>query len=181
MSQGFAQHFQLEESLMQINPVTIFCRSLAQLSAMLDKTGNAPHMLAARLHPDMLPFAQQVRAAVSFSLRGCCPLAGLDVVDFSAAASLQEQIAHTMLYLEAIPVERFDGPPERICRDRAGFADIALPAGEYLNLYILPNFYFHFSMAYAIARSQGAAIGKGDFDGYHAYAPGFSFETPAAS
>lgn len=165
---------------MQINPVAIFCRSLAQLSAMLDKTGNAPHMLAARLHPDMLPFAQQVRAAVSFSLRGCCPLAGLDVVDFSAGASLQEQIAHTMLYLEAIPVERFDGSPERICRDRAGFADIALPACEYLNLYILPNFYFHFSMAYAIARSQGAAIGKGDFDGYHAYAPGFSFETPAA-
>ena len=165
---------------MRINPAAIFCRSLAQLSAMLDKTGTAPQLLAARLHPDMLPFAQQVRAAVSFSLRGCCPLAGLEVADFSAAASLQEQIAQTMRYLKAIPAERFDGPLERLCRDRAGFADIALPADEYLNLYILPNFYFHFSMAYAIARSQGAAIGKGDFDGYHAYAPGFSFERPAA-
>ena len=166
--------------LMRTNPATIFCRSLAQLSAMLDKTGTAPELLAARLHPDMLPFAQQVRAAVSFSLRGCCPLAGLDVADFSAAASLQEQIAQTMCYLMAIPAERFDGPPGRICRDRAGFADIALPSGEYLNLYILPNFYFHFGMAYAIARSAGAAIGKGDFDGYHAYAPGFSFERPDA-
>ncbi|PIG30017.1 hypothetical protein CLU93_4349 [Janthinobacterium sp. 35] len=165
---------------MRINPAAIFCRSLPQLSAMLDKTGTAPQLLVARLHPDMLPFAQQVRAAVSFSLRGCCPLAGLDVADFSAAASLQEQIAQTMRYLKDIPAERFDGPPERLCRDRAGFADIALPADEYLNLYILPNFYFHFSMAYAIARSQGAAIGKGDFDGYHAYAPGFSFEHPAA-
>ncbi|MGX9781802.1 DUF1993 family protein [Janthinobacterium lividum] len=165
---------------MHINPATIFCRSLAQLSAMLGKTGTAPHMLAARLHPDMLPFAQQVRAAVSFSLRGCCPLAGLEVADFSAAASLQQQITQTMRYLKDIPPERFDGPPGRICRDRAGFADIALPADEYLNLYILPNFYFHFSMAYAIARSGGAAIGKGDFDGYHAYAPGFSFERPAA-
>jgi hypothetical protein len=165
---------------MQMNPASIFCRSLAQLSAMLDKTGTEPHMLAARLHPDMLPFAQQVRAAVRFSLRGCCPLAGLEVADFSAAASLQEQIALTMRYLKAIPAERFDGPPARICRDRAGFADIALPADEYLNLYILPNFYFHFSMAYAIARSGGVAIGKGDFDGYHAYAPGFSFERPAA-
>ncbi|MDO8039081.1 DUF1993 family protein [Janthinobacterium sp. SUN137] len=166
--------------VMPIHPAAIFCRSLAQLSAMLDKTGTAPHMLAARLHPDMLPFAQQVRAAVSFSLRGCCPLAGLVVADFSAAASLQEQIAHTMRYLKDIPVERFDGPPDRICRDRAGFTDIALPADEFLHLYILPNFYFHFSMAYAIARSAGAAIGKGDFDGYHAYAPGFSFERPAA-
>ena len=166
--------------VMQINPATIFCRSLAQLSAMLDKLDAQPQILAARLHPDMLPFAQQVRAAVSFSLRGCCPLAGLEVADFSGAASLQEQIAQTMRYLKAIPVERFDGPLDRTCRDRAGFADIALPANEYLNLYILPNFYFHFSMAYAIARSQGAAIGKGDFDGYHAYAPGFSFERPAA-
>ena len=97
-----------------------------------------------------------------------------------AAASLQEQIAQTMRYLKAIPVERFDGPLGRLCRDRAGFADIALPADEYLNLYILPNFYFHFSMAYAIARSQGAAIGKGDFDGYHLYAPDFSFEARGA-
>ena len=165
---------------MRINPAAIFCRSLAQLSAMLDKTGTAPQLLAARLHPDMLQFAQQVRAAVSFSLRGCCPLGGLEVADFSAAASLQEQIAQTMRYLKAIPAERFDGPLDRLCRDRAGFADIALPADEYLNLYILPNFYFHFGMAYAIARSSGAAIGKGDFDGYHAYAPGFSFERPAA-
>lgn len=166
---------------MQISPVTVFCHSLSRLSAMLDKLDAQPPLLAARLHPDMLPFAQQVRAAVSFSLRGCCPLAGLEVADFSAAASLQEQIAQTMRYLKAIPAERLDGPPERICRDRAGRADIALPADEYLNLYILPNFYFHFSMAYAIARNQGAAIGKGDFDGYHAYAPGFSFETPPAS
>jgi len=84
---------------MPIHPAAIFCRSLAQLSAMLDKTGTAPQLLAARLHPDMLPFAQQVRAAVSFSLRGCCLLAGLDVADFSAAASLKEQIAQTMRYL----------------------------------------------------------------------------------
>lgn len=166
---------------MQISPVTVFCRSLEQLSAMLDKTGTAPALLAARLHPDMLPFAQQVRAAVSFSLRGCCPLAGLAVADFSAAASLQEQIAQTLRYLNDIPASRFAGAPERLCRDRAGFADIALPADQYLNLYILPNFYFHFSMAYAIARSAGVAIGKGDFDGYHAYAPGFSFERPAAA
>ncbi len=166
--------------MMNSHPAAVFCHSLAQLSAMLDKTGTAPQLLAARLHPGMLPFAQQVRAAVSFSLRGCCPLAGLDVADFSAAASLQEQIAQTMRYLQAIPAECFDGPPGRLCRDRAGFADLALPADEFLNLYILPNFYFHFGMAYAIARSQGAPLGKGDFDGYHAYAPEFSFETPAA-
>lgn len=165
---------------MTINAVTIFCRSLRQLSAMLDQLTSQPQILTARLHPDMLPFAAQVNAAISFSLRGCCPLAGLEVVSFSDASTLQEQIAQTVAYLAAIPAQRFDGAPERLCMDRAGFADIALPADEFLHLYILPNFYFHFSMAYAIARSCGAPIGKGDFDGFHAYAPGFSFERPAA-
>ena len=47
----------LPQEMMHCHPVTVFCRSLAQLSAMLDKTGTAPPLLAARLHPDMLPFA----------------------------------------------------------------------------------------------------------------------------
>ena len=165
---------------MSISAVTIFCRSLRQLSAMLDKLASWPQILTARLHPDMLPFAQQVNAAISFSLRGCCPLAGREVVSFNHGASLQEQIAHTIAYLEAIPEQAFEGAAERLCHDRAGFADIALPADEFLHLYSLPNFYFHFSMAYAIARSCGAELGKGDFDGYHLYAPGFSFEKPGA-
>ena len=165
---------------MSISAVTIFCRSLRRLSAMLDQLAAQPQILTARLHPDMLPFAAQVNAAISFSLRGCCPLAGREVVSFNDGGSLQQQIARTIAYLEAIPEQAFEGAAGRRCHDRAGFADIALPGDEFLQLYILPNFYFHFSMAYAIARSCGAPIGKGDFDGYHAYAPGFSFERPAA-
>ncbi|MGV7210836.1 DUF1993 family protein [Oxalobacteraceae bacterium A2-2] len=53
-------------------------------------------------------------------------------------------------------------------------ADASLLAAQ-LHLYILPNFHFHLSMAYAIARQQGVALGKPDYDGYHAYPPGFSF------
>lgn len=166
---------------MSIKAVMIFCRSLRRLSAMLDQLDSRPQILTARLHPDMLPFAAQVNAAISFSLRGCCPLAGREVVSFNDGDSLRQQVARTIAYLEAIPEQAFEGSGERLCRDRAGFADIALPGDEFLHLYILPNFYFHFSMAYAIARSCGAPIGKGDFDGYHAYAPGFSFESPASS
>jgi hypothetical protein len=164
-----------------VGPAAVFNRSLAQLRGMLEKieTGG-PAALTARLHQDMLPFASQVRATANFALRGCCPLAGLPPISFEreelSYAALAAQIDDTVRYIAAIPPAQFDGDVGRICRDRAGFADIALPADEYLNLYILPNFYFHFSMAYAIARSHGAEIGKQDFDGYHLYAPGFSFE-----
>ena len=163
---------------MTMLPIAIFCPGLRQLSAMLDKLAFQPQILTARLHPEMLPFAAQVNAAISFALRGCCPLAGREVVGFNDGGSLQQQIARTIAYLEAIPEQAFAGAAERLCHDRGGFADIVLPADEFLHLYILPNFYFHFSMAYAIARSGGAPIGKGDFDGYHLYAPGFSFEKP---
>jgi hypothetical protein len=164
-----------------MQPAAIFNRSLAQLRGMLEKVAaDGPAVLGARLHEDMLPLASQVRASANFALRGCCPLAGLPPISFErdeiSYTALTAQIDDTMRYIAAISPAQFDGDAARICRDRAGFADIALPADEYLNLYILPNFYFHFSMAYAIARSHGARIGKGDFDGYHLYTPGFSFE-----
>lgn len=165
-----------------MHPSTIFIRYLGQLAGMIQKVKARPEILEARLHAQMLPFASQVRASCNFALRGCCPLAGLAPVNFDGAelsfAALATQIDDTIACIAAIPLEQFEGPADRLCRDRAGFADIELPADEYLNLYILPNFYFHFSMAYAIARSHGADIGKQDFDGYHLYAPGFSFEQP---
>jgi hypothetical protein len=171
-----------------MHPAAVFHRSLAQLYAMLGKIGAADaggEVLDARLHQDMLPFAQHVRASANFALRGCCPLAGVPVVSFNGEeisyAALEWQIVETMRFIADLPAGACDGPPQRICRDRAGFAELALPADEYLNLYILPNFYFHLSMVYAIARSRGVAIGKGDFDGYHVYAPGFSWEKPAAA
>ncbi|MYM89238.1 DUF1993 family protein [Rugamonas sp. FT82W] len=162
----------------------IFIRYLGQLAGIIEKVKARPEILTARLHAEMLPFASQVRATCNFALRGCCPLAGLAPVSFDGAqlsfAALAKQVEDTIAYIGAIRPQQFEGPAGRLCRDRAGFADIELPADEYLNLYILPNFYFHFSMAYAIARGQGADIGKQDFDGYHLYAPGFSFERPAA-
>jgi uncharacterized protein len=46
---------------------------------------------------------------------------------------------------------------------------VALPAPEFLLQYGLPNFLFHVTTAYAILRAQGVPVGKGDFDGFHAY------------
>jgi hypothetical protein len=38
-----------------------------------------------------------------------------------------------------------------------------LPARQYVNDYLLPNFYFHITTAYAIMRMLGAPLGKADF------------------
>ncbi len=36
---------------------------------------------------------------------------------------------------------------------------------SYVNDFVLPNFYFHSSMVYALLRKSGVEIGKGDFLG----------------
>nr|WP_267874749.1 DUF1993 family protein [Telluria antibiotica] len=39
----------------------------------------------------------------------------------------------------------------------------------------VPNFFFHYSMVYAIARQAAVPVGKSEFDGYHRYPSGFTF------
>ena len=36
---------------------------------------------------------------------------------------------------------------------------------DYLNHFVLPNFYFHLTAAYAVARHCGVEVGKRDFLG----------------
>jgi uncharacterized protein len=166
------------------NPTPIFIRYLRQLAQILEKIAQReqqnPAILGARLTADMLPLIQQVRATANFSLRACCPLAGVPLVLFNnperSFNGLQQQIQQTIDYLAAIPPEQFAQLEQAPLPEKAGFADLSLPPEAFLFEYTLPNFFFHLSMVYAVARSRGVALSKGDFDGYHAYPPGFSFE-----
>jgi hypothetical protein len=167
---------------MQQNPTGIFIHYLHQLKVVVEKIAvhqqQNPALLYTSLHSDMLPLLAQIRTAANFSLRTCCPLAKRERIYFDNAnetyAGLQQQLDETIAYLQAIPVAEFNQPPEKI-QDKAGFNQIDLAAHEYLDFYALPNFFFHLSMAYSIARMAGVPLSKGDFDGYHHYPAGFSF------
>ena len=41
----------------------------------------------------------------------------------------------------------------------------AMLAGDYLNEFVLPNFYFHVTTAYSILRHNGVDLGKIDYIG----------------
>ena len=111
-------------------------------------------------------------------LRCCCPLSARPRITFDNSddtyAGVQLQLTQTIDYLQAIPATDFIHATTLIS-DQAGFTTLHLPASEYAQLYALPNFFFHLSMAYAIARAAGVPLSKGDFDGYHQYPDGFSF------
>ena len=167
------------------NPKCTFIHYLKQLLQMLERIKTQQQgredILQARLHADMLPFIQQVRTAANFALRACCPLAGLAVVSFENKQStwqgLTLHIQQTIDYLQQIDDDAFQYNDSVLLTEQAGFSTVSLAPGEFLMLYTLPNFFFHLSMVYAIARQQGIAISKGDFDGFHGYPAGFSFES----
>lgn len=170
--------------------VPVFRHYLARLAGLLDaaerhcaSSGVAPDaLLAARLAPDMFSLGQQVAIAIGFTLRATYPLAGMQVPVFDGAsdgfAALRRHIDWACAQLDALPADEVTAGETREVRSRAGFAELTLPGEEHLMRYALPNFFFHLSTVYALLRSQGVAIGKPDFDGYHAYPSGFSF--PAA-
>ncbi|MEP4434332.1 MAG: DUF1993 family protein, partial [Hyphomicrobiales bacterium] len=75
----------------------------------------------------------------------------------------------------AITKADFKGSNQREIRHTAGMAELVQPAKDFVTLYAIPNFFFHLTMGYATLRSAGIEIGKGDFDGHHAYPSGFRF------
>lgn len=162
---------------------------LERLTALMEKIerhDTARHgILQASLAPDMFPLHTQARIAANFALRACCRLARVPEVCFDAGddrddgevnryASVREQLDRSREFILALSIPRDpgDSPPGE---DTAGHAVISLPMDEYVQAFALPNFFFHLSMVYAIARAEGVPLGKEDFDGYHRYPPGFSF------
>ncbi len=165
---------------MMVTPPRLFLHYLGQLDAILKQVEAFDAAVAdRRLHPDMFPLLQQARVAIGFTLRAACPLAGREIVSFRGDeltfAGVRAELKRTMAYLAAIADAEFDGIDSLTVDTTAGFAELSLPAAEYYQMYAVPNFFFHYSMVYAIARQAGVDVGKADFDGYHHYPSGFSF------
>jgi hypothetical protein len=146
--------------------VPVFRHYLGQAMRMIDKAG--PQALAAQV-ADAFPAGQQFATAAGFALRVACPLAGREVPSLPAA--LAPRLAVVRATLGAMRPDEFQGAEQRRIQHRAGMADLDQSASDFLYLYGLPNFMFHLTMGYAALRSVGVALGKADFDGFHAYPP----------
>ncbi len=127
-------------------------------------------LIEARLAPDMLPFAYQVKSVTVHSMgaiNGC--RAGTFAPDMTPPptdfAGLHAQLAATAAALAAIDPAEIDG---MVGNDMAFvFRETRMPflAEDFLLSFSLPNFYFHASTAYAILRAQGVPLGKRDYLG----------------
>lgn len=152
-----------------------FIDHLSQLLVIIEKI--PPNVFEASLAPNMFNLAMNAKIATNFTLRGLCPLINEDTVDFMEDSNdkqaVTNQIIHTKSFIASLTM------PECIMQnkiiEKAGHREVVLTPDTFLEAYIIPNYFFHVSMVYAIARANNVELSKGDFDGYHQYPVGFSF------
>ncbi len=126
-------------------------------------------LLNARLFPDMLPFVRQVQIASDFAKGGTARLAGREVPKWEDTektfAELQARLDKAIEFVSAVPAEEIIGKEAREVSLPVGGQTMNFVAQPYLLGFVLPNFFFHASTAYAILRHNGVEIGKRDFIG----------------
>ncbi len=127
-------------------------------------------IIQARLAPDMLPFAYQVKSTAVHSLGA---IEGVRQGVFSpdttpppeTFAALKTRIAETLAALEKIEPAEVDGFLGRDMRFAARGRELEFTAENFLLSFSQPNFYFHATTTYDILRWKGVQIGKRDFVG----------------
>lgn len=151
-------------------------KMLHSLANMLDKAAeyakgrsfSPDNFLTERLAPDMFPFTRQVQATCDTAKLAAARLTGKEAPKHEDNETTLEQLSTrvraTITFLEGIGEADFAG---------AGDRHIVLPfmkgqhllGKDYFVEFVVPNFYFHLGMSYALLRQGGVPVGKMDYLG----------------
>jgi hypothetical protein len=158
--------------------LSVFEINLNALSGILDKAEayaaakkiDPAVLLHSRLAPDMFDLVRQVQVATDQARRGAARLAGVEPAVFEDTETtidqLKARLAKTVAYLKTLDRKQIDSSADREITFPLGPTNKGHMKGDdYLNHFVLPNFYFHVTAAFAILRHCGVDIGKRDFMG----------------
>ena len=123
----------------------------------------------ARLFPDMFPFALQIRIAGDMVKGGAARLAGVEIPKYEdnekTLAELKARVRKTLDFLNTFKPEQIDGTEAKEISFTIGGRTHNFTGIDYVNHWVLPNFYFHVTTAYNLLRHGGVEIGKMDYLG----------------
>jgi len=157
--------------------ITPMLLGLQNLSALLDKGASHaetkkidPKVLAdSRLIADMFPLARQVQIACDTSKGAAARLAGVEIPKHedteATLAELKARVAKTIDFISSIKPAQLDGAETRTIVLKFPNQTHNFSGLDYVRKFVLPNFYFHLTIAYALLRKNGIEIGKRDFLG----------------
>jgi uncharacterized protein len=151
---------------------------LAALSAILGKAEayaaakkiDPTVLLNTRLAPDMFSLLMQVQAATDLAKNGASRLGGVEPPRYEDTEKtideLKARVARTFAYVKSVDRAHIDASADRQLTFPLGPKNKGeMKADDYLNHFLLPNFYFHLTVAYAILRHCGVELGKVDYLG----------------
>ena len=158
--------------------IPVFEISLNALSVLLDKAEayaeakkiDPAALLNTRLFPDMFPLTRQVQIACDQAKNGAARLAGLEPPKHEdnekTFAELKARIAKALAYVKTLDAKAIDAAADRQVTFPLGPNNKGhMKGADFLNHFVLPNFYFHLTTAYDILRHCGLEVGKRDFLG----------------
>jgi len=157
--------------------IPVYDRLLGALGAILGRAATwaearkiDPAVLVnARLAPDMFALVRQVQIACDFAKGAGARLAGQEPPKYedteTTFAALQARVDRTRQYLGTLSAGQIDGSESRLIKLKVGGQDLEFKGQEYLLSVAMPNFYFHYTMVYAILRHNGLDLGKREYLG----------------
>jgi uncharacterized protein len=159
-----------------------FTKMLGNLREILNKAGahaeakkfDVNVLLNSRLAPDQFNFTRQIQIACDTAKLGVARLTGkTDTVPVHAdtettLAELQSRIQSVQDYLASFSVADFANS-DSIKVTNPRWDGKHLLGYDFLIQHVIPNFYFHFTTAYAILRHNGVDVGKKDYLGAMPY------------
>ena len=157
--------------------VPVFLRGFHAMSGFLakgeayaaEKGIDPAELLGARLIEDMGPLTSQVQRASDAAKFTVVRIGGVENVamadEEASFTDLQARIAKTVAFLEAVPRDAIDGKEEAKVELKLPNRTMEFTGQVYVLGFVLPNFYFHVTTAYALLRHKGVPIGKMDYLG----------------
>lgn len=159
--------------------IPVMIRGLSNMSAILAKGAayaetkkfDSLALAQSRLIPDMHPLTRQVQIACDTAKGAAGRLAAIDVPKHedteTTLAELDARIKKTVDFLKTITPAQLQGAETRSIELKLASGAVKFTGLSYLTGFVLPNFYFHASMVYALLRKGGVDVGKADFLGPH--------------
>ena len=161
---------------MYFQTVTQMKKMLGQLDKCLEKAAafaqtkkfDTNVYLSLRLAPDQFAFARQVQTACDTAKLVAARLTGKEAPSHpdteQSLDELRARVAAVVDYLAGFSAKDFEGASTRVITQPRWEGKV-MSGADYFLEHGLPNFFFHFTHAFAILRHNGVDIGKRDYLG----------------
>ena len=117
----------------------------------------------------MLPLSNQIQIACDTAKGAAARLAGIPIPKHedteATIVELKARIAKTLEFIKTIKPEQLQGSETREIVLEFPQNTLKFNGVNYLTNFVLPNFFFHMTIAYALLRKNGVDLGKRDFLG----------------